>query len=142
VETTQVSNSAIMKRAMSFFAPDTLETYLQFYHPEVRLHSLPPGLPPGVEGARIFYSQFLEAFPDARLVADDVFESGDRIACRYTVTGTHMGEFMGVRATGKRVSITGITIVRMEDGRCVERWTEANLLGLLQQLEAVPAMAK
>jgi len=132
-------NKAVIRRAVPHFTPSGLETYLHLYHPQAKLHFLPPGLPAGREGARVFYGNFLAAFPDTRLTVDDFVSEGDKVACRFTVTGTHRGEFMGVAATGKNVSVTGITILRFENGQCVERWSEANFLGLLQQLGAVPA---
>lgn len=134
-------NRATLERAVSNFSADTLETYLELYHPDAELHFLPAGLPPGREGAQLFYQAFLQAFPDARIVINDLMSEGEKLACRFTVEGTHRGEFMGVPGTGKRVSIAGITILRFEAGQCVERWSEANFLGLLQQLGAVPAPA-
>jgi steroid delta-isomerase-like uncharacterized protein len=133
------ANKTALRRAVASFSAVTVETYLQLYHPQATLHFLPPGLPTGRDGARLFYQGFLAAFPDAQIVLEDFVSEGDKVAARYTVEGTHRGEFMGVPASGKRVSITAITILRFVDGQCVERWNEANFLGLLQQLGAVPA---
>lgn len=133
------ANKTALLRAIASFSPATLEIYLELYHPSATLHFLPPGLPPGRDGARLFYQGFLNAFPDARIVPGDLVSEGDKIALRFTVECTHRGEFMGVPASGKRVSISGITILRFVDGQCMERWSEANFLGLLQQLGAVPA---
>ena len=69
------------------------------------------------------------------------FEEGDRYVCRFTMTGTHEGEFMGVSATGREIALPGITILRFEGDRCAERWSNADMLGLLVQLGAVPAPA-
>jgi len=132
-------HKAAIRRAVAHFTSAGLETYLHLYHPQAKLHFLPPGFPPGREGARLFYGSFLAAFPDTRLVIDDFVSEGDKVACRFTVEGTHSGEFMGVPPTGKKVSVGGITILRFEHGQCVERWSEANFLGLLQQLGALPA---
>lgn len=63
---------------------------------------------------------------------------GDGLAARYTVRATHRDEFMGVPVTGKRVTFEGITILRLEGGKCAKRWQSADMLGLMQQLGAVP----
>lgn len=133
------TNKALLMRAVELFSAETLEQYLAIYHPDARLHFLPPGLPGGREGARLFYQMFLKAFPDARVTADTVLGEGDLLAERFTVTGTHRGEFQGIPPTGRPVRITGITILRFENGQIVERWSEADFLGLLQQIGAVPA---
>ena len=132
-------NKALVRKAAELFRADAMEEYLQYYAPDATLHFLPPGLPPGREGARLFYQVFRSAFPDARVRIDDLLGEGDMMACRFTLTGTHRGEFRGMPPTGKSVTITGITIFRIENGRYVERWSEADFLGLLQQLGAVPA---
>lgn len=64
---------------------------------------------------------------------------GDRVACRFMVSGMHRGPFRGMPATNKPFSLPGITILRFADGRCVERWSQADFLSLLQQLGAMPA---
>jgi steroid delta-isomerase-like uncharacterized protein len=132
------ANKTALRRAIASLSPGTLDTYLQLYHPDAKLHFLPPGLPPGIEGARIFYQRFLSAFPDARLAIEDFVAEGESVAARYTLEATHFGEFMGVPPTGRRISLSGITILHFADGKCVERWSEQDLLGLLQQIGGMP----
>ena len=81
-------NKTVLRRAVASFSPDTLETYLQLYHADAQLHYLPPDLPQGVEGARLFYRKFLSAFPDARLVLEDFVAEADSVAARYSVEAT------------------------------------------------------
>ena len=69
---------------------------------------------------------------------EHVVAEGDKVVNRWSVSGTHKGEFMGVAPTGKRVTITGIQICRIVDSKVVEDWTEADFMGLMQQLSAVP----
>lgn len=125
------ANKTLLANAVSNFSLATLDAYLQLYDPDATLHFLPPGLPPGREGARLFYSALLRAFPDARLTLVDVISEEDKAAARFAIEGTHRGEFLGVPASGKPVSISGITIFRFAGGRCVERWTESNLRAVL-----------
>ena len=103
------------------------------------LHFLPPGLPPGLEGGRLFYGGFLAGFPDAHLSADDIIVENNKVAVRFTLQGTHQGEFMGIPPTNKRITLSGITILRFEGDKVVERWSEADNLGMMQQLGVIPA---
>jgi predicted ester cyclase len=68
------------------------------------------------------YTGFFVATSDLRLEIHETFGRDDKLAARYTVTGTHTGEQMGIPATGREISITGITIMHFEDGKVVERW--------------------
>ena len=71
------------------------------------------------------------------MTIEDVLTEGDWLACRFVVRGTHRGELMGIRPTGKPVNLPGLTILRFRAGKCIERWSQADFLGLLQQLGAV-----
>lgn len=82
---------------------------------------------------------FRTAFPDLETTAEDLIEEGDKVVVRARWTGTHRGAFMGVPATGKRVTGTEIHICRIVDGRLVEQWSEMDMMGLMQQLGAIPA---
>ena len=78
------------------------------------------------------------AFPDARFTIEDVVGEEDKLADRYTIAGTHEHPFLGIAATGKKIRMAGISIVRIAGGRIVERWAVTDQLGLLQQLDALP----
>jgi len=93
---------------------------------------------PGIASITAFYNAFFAAFPGARLDFEDVFVSGDKVTCRFIVTGSHEGPFQGLPPTHKRFALPGITILRFEGERCVERWSQADFLSLLQQLGAIP----
>jgi predicted ester cyclase len=80
----------------------------------------------------------LSAFPDAQVVFEDWIVEGDKCVARFRFDGTHLGEFMGIAPTNRRVSVTGITIMRFEGDQVVERWSEMNYLGLLQALGVSP----
>ncbi len=79
------------------------------------------------------------SFPDFQLAIDDVIASGDRVVLRITNTGTHSGDFQGVAPTGRKFVIGQITIFRVAGGQIVEAWEQADLAGLLQQIQAPPA---
>jgi predicted ester cyclase len=73
---------------------------------------------------------------------EDLIAEVDKVAYRITYRGTHRGDFMGIRPTGKQVSFTGIAIDRFKDGKFVESWFNLDALGLMQQLGAIPQMAQ
>lgn len=77
---------------------------------------------------------FLSVFPDAEMRIDDIFASEDKAVYRWTGTGTHQGEFLGIAPTGKRVTIQGITIARVENGQVVETWRQFDFMGALEML--------
>jgi steroid delta-isomerase-like uncharacterized protein len=94
----------------------------------------------GVQGLQAFAGMLRTAFPDFHEVLEDQIEAGDKEVHRYTITGTHQGEFVGIPATGKKVTVTGITIARLREGKIAEEWSQADMLGVMQQLGLVPAM--
>ena len=87
-----------------------------------------------LEGVKRTIVSIRAAFPDVHFSADDVLADGDKVVARFTMRGTQRGDFMGVPATGNQVVVTGIDIVRFEDGRIVEHWHEWDGLWFMQQL--------
>jgi steroid delta-isomerase-like uncharacterized protein len=78
------------------------------------------------------------AFPDLRITIEDVISDGDRVALRWRSEGTHRGELAGLAPTGMKVTVTGMSIDRYENGKIVETWSEWDNLGLARQLGAAP----
>lgn len=131
---------AILEEARQRLNEGDLDGYIEtLYAPDCHFHFFPPELPQGWEGARLFYQAFRAAFPDIQLTLDDVIVEGERLACRFHLEMTHQGDFNGIPPTGRRVTMTGITVIHFANGQAVERWSEADFLGLLQQLGAIPA---
>jgi steroid delta-isomerase-like uncharacterized protein len=81
---------------------------------------------------------FHNAFPDFRWTVEDQVAEGDKVTTRYTLSGTHEGEFFGVPASGRRVEVSGINIDRFEGGKLVEEWASYDLLGAMRQMGAIP----
>ena len=102
-------------------------------------HNPPPGAAPGIEGMRQMMGMFFAAFPDLHVTIDQLVAEGDIVAGRMTNTGTHQGDFMGIAATGKRMTISEIHMVRIENGKAVEHWGNSDDLGMMQQLGVIPA---
>ena len=102
-------------------------------------HEETPGLDPTKEGVKQFFHMYKAAFPDLRLEAQDVLVSGDKVVTRTRATGTHQGEILRMPATGKRVDVQLIDIIRFDDdGLAREHWGVFDALAMLQQLGAIP----
>jgi len=113
----------------------------EFYAPDFVNHNAPPGMPNDREGVKAIAAMYLGAFPDVKVTSDFQLAEGDKVVMRWTGTGTHTGELMGIPATGKRIEMTGISIQRIAGGKIVEEWVESDQMGLMQQLGVVPAPA-
>jgi predicted ester cyclase len=96
----------------------------------------------GPAGVKAQLEKYLAAFPDGRITVDEQFGEGDRVATRWTGRGTHKGELAGISATGKEVTVTGLTLSRLEGEMVMEEWTTWDTLGMLVQLGAVPMPAR
>ena len=138
--TSITSPTAALDRAIARWNDGDLDGYLEMYDPTVRLHGYTPEPldKPAVAG---FYGAIFAAFPGNTLTVHETFTDGDRLVCRFTLTGRHDGPFLGVPATGRDIALPGITILHFRDGRCVERWSSADMLGVLVQIGAVPPPA-
>ncbi|SRR5579872_3024969 len=86
-----------------------------------------------------FAEQIRRAFPDTDVVVEDAFGVDDKVAVRWSATMTHLGDGVGVPATGKKVRITGMTIARFVDGKIVEGWDNWDKLAMLEQIGAYAA---
>ena len=109
-----------------------------YFSPNEVDHALPPMLPPGLEGRKMFISAFFAAFPDIHVHIEDALAEGDRVVTRWSAHGTQTGELMGIPPTGKAISITGIAIDRFENGKSVEHWEIMDQMGMMQQLGVIP----
>ena len=83
------------------------------------------------------------AFPDNHITIEDMIAEGDKVVLRWTLRGTNTGEIvtpMPLPATGRQVTISGITIVRIAGGKGVEVWSQMDMLGIMQQIGVIPTM--
>ena len=95
----------------------------------------------GPDAAKASISGYRTAFPDLRIKIEEQIADDAAVATRWSAKGTQEGALMGVAATGKEATVTGITIDRIVDGRIAESWTNWDTLGMLQQLGVVPVLA-
>jgi len=96
----------------------------------------------GPEGLKQSVSEFRTAFPDAQFRIDDQIAEGDIVVIRWTGSGTHKGELMGISPSGLQVTWTGISIYHFADGNIVGIWVNSGLLGLLLQLDSIPPIGQ
>ena len=135
-------NKAIVRRSVEHADRADLPFYDEIYAPNVRMN----GQPMGIEGMRQYSAMINAAFPDRRSIIEDMIAEGDRVVVRWTMTGTHTGDLPSpsfgriIPATGKAVSMTGIDIHRLAGERIVEEISEADRLGLYQQLGVIPSL--
>jgi predicted ester cyclase len=121
------------------FNQKDLSSFEAYFSPSLKDHALPPGMPEGLEGRKLFYSAFLSAFSNLRVQIEDAFGEDDKLVTRWSAQGTHDGELMGIPATGRKVSISGTAIDRFENGQSVEHWEVFDQVGLMQQLGVIPS---
>jgi steroid delta-isomerase-like uncharacterized protein len=100
-------------------------------------HSAYDGQATGRDGFKEFFMLWRTAFPDLVYTIEDEIAVGDRVVVRWTGRGTHRGVYHHIAPTWKRVTMSGIQINRLADGKIVEDWTSFDALGLLQQLGVV-----
>jgi steroid delta-isomerase-like uncharacterized protein len=119
-------NEHDLAAAARFLAPDWVGHYVGL------------GEVQGPEGFRRVAAAWLTAFPDMEIAVEEALAVGDRLVRRVRWTATHRGTFLGIPATGRRVTVQEMIMLRVAAGKIAEEWEMADLLGLLQQLGAVP----
>jgi predicted ester cyclase len=109
--------------------------------PHFTFNYAPPGMPPNRESYKKTVAMFHNAFHNMHLTNELVIAEGNNVAVRWSGRSTHKGEFMGVAPTGKEVTMTGNSLARIEAGKFVEEWTEMDMVGMMQQIGAIPPSA-
>jgi steroid delta-isomerase-like uncharacterized protein len=112
------------------------EAVYEFLSPDVVEHGLSPleQIPLRFDDFIEFRRSFLDAFPDAKFTVDNVVVDGQKVAVRFHVQATHLGDGLGFPATGRKVTFTAMGIARWDEGKIVEAWNNFDRLGLLRQL--------
>jgi len=128
------SLSALARRFFEPPADDDLDTYVAA---DALFHSW-PFLERGPAGVRQLRESLAMAFDEHSVEFEDIIEVEDRVVVRATEHGRHVGPLMGIPATGKSFSISMIHIFTFAEGKIVDHWRESDMLGLLQQLGAMP----
>jgi steroid delta-isomerase-like uncharacterized protein len=131
-------NKALVRRF--YAAVDAGETSVveALFSPE--WENVDPSLPPmrGLDGARALVTLFTKSFPDFTSRIELMAGEDDRVAVRALHTGTHQGEFLGIPATGKAVTVSATGIFTLMNGKLIENRVVFDAYGLLQQLGVAP----
>lgn len=93
-----------------------------------------PDHAPGAEGIRDLIGMYRAGFPDLRFETGEMFAADGRVAHRWTMTGTHEGEFMGIAPTGNKVEAMGVEINHVKDGKITASYTVSDALSIMRQL--------
>lgn len=127
----------VRRLADTFNDPQTRElSYFEFYDDSLMIHGFPPNLPTNKEGFKEFIYSLWRAFPDIRIIFEDLIIEGNKVAGRYYLTGTHKGEFLDIQATDKQFKVNGMTIFSFRDEKVTERWNIVDIISLTGQLSA------
>jgi steroid delta-isomerase-like uncharacterized protein len=134
-----MDSAATVRRFYEQINAGDLDGFVDLLAEDFVEHEAMPGLAPGREGTRQLFAMMRAAFPDMHWEPEDVLVDGDKAVTRVRFSGTNDGEFMGMPATGRSVSVQVIDIVRFgEDGLAREHWGVFDMLGLMQQLGVAP----
>jgi steroid delta-isomerase-like uncharacterized protein len=113
-------NKAVLRRYVEEWNKRNLAA-LEIFAPDYVFHgAVPPGVSPDLASMKQWRLALWTAFPDMQATVENLIAEGDKVASRWTLRGTHQGEFMGMPPTGKQVSWTGIVIDRIKDGKFVK----------------------
>ncbi len=134
-------NKAIARRLIDeFINKGDLSIADELFAEDFVNHDPGRGTTPDREGMKQFLINLRAAFPDQKLTVEDLIAEGDKVVLRFTGSGTHKGDLSGIPPTGKQFNVPGVSILRIADGKVVERWNVSDYLLLLQQLGIIPAM--
>lgn len=114
------------------------KTIDEVVEPNVLFHAPVPMGATGAQALKQVWAALLRAYPDIHVAIEDLIAEGDKVVARNTVTGTHLGEYMGVPPTGRSVTYNEIFVVRLADDRIAEIWGVVDVLSQMKQLGLIP----
>ena len=134
------SNKALVRRFYEAIDAGDLDAMDELVAEDYLDHSPPPWpVPDGREGLKAAFRMFWDATPGRHVIEDQIAE-GDKVVTRLTAYGKHERDLPGIPATGNDMEMTAIVIHRIAGGRLVEKWSDKDVLRMLQQLEVLPPL--
>ena len=131
-------NKAVVRRFFEeLLSTDNLAVADEILSPDFHFYFAGSSDPMGLESYKEFLMARRAAFPDRRFVVEDMIAEGDKVSARFTMRGTHKGELRGIAPTGREVTMTGIDMIRLSEGKMVEDRVEVDQLGMMQRLGAI-----
>lgn len=138
----ETTNKAAFKRILDASNAHDKEliskTIDEVFQPDVRMGIPMPIQATGTQAINEVYATLHRAFPDLHIKVEDLIAEGDKLVSRQTVTGTHLGAYLGLPPTGKPVTYNEIFVFRFTEGRIAEAWGVVDVLSLLKQLGMSP----
>jgi steroid delta-isomerase-like uncharacterized protein len=133
-------NKAVARKALDCFNSGDVDTLDELVAPDAEDHDTqnPHRDTRGPDGLKQTVEMYRAAFPDLEMKIEEQIAEGDFVCTRWVAVGTHEGDLPGLPATGKKSTVTGIGIDRVEDGKIAEAWGNWDTLGMMQQLGAIP----
>lgn len=130
------ANKAIVRRYREILNASQVDKLGEVLAADFKAHNMLPGLPPGIEGAKMIHMGTVASFPDLRVTTENLLADGDWVVEVWTQTQTHTGAAVfGLPAnSGKAVTTTGISLYRISGGKIIEHRAEMNFFGVLVQL--------
>jgi predicted ester cyclase len=134
-------NKAVVRRIEQAWDAGNLDALDALFAPTFRSHSGVPGMEPNLASAKTAHQMSAQAFPDRRTRIEELVAEGDAVVARVRMTGTNRGglPWFGIPANDKPVDVQWISIYRLADGKVVEHRAVMDVMGLMQQLGAIPA---
>ena len=141
--TTEETNKALLRRTYEeWFNQGNLTNVDELIAPDCINHEVPPGMNNrGPESARQVVTMLRSAFPDLHFTIEELVAEGDTVVGRVTMSGTHLGPFMGMAPTGRSLQQDQVHLVRFQDGKGIEHRAVRDDLGMMQQLGVIPVSA-
>ena len=142
--TMTAANKDIVRRLYAAFAALDHEGMEALLAPDFRAHGMPPGCSPDADGLKESATLMHAGLQECRNEVEDVIAEADKVAVRYTTRAVHGGTLFGIPPSGRRITMTGIEVYRVADGRVAEMWGEADMSQLFttgDDTTAVPATA-
>ena len=133
-------NKAVVRRFFEeLLSTDNLALAGEILSPDFRFYFAGSPNPMDLKRYKDFLAARRAAFPDRRFAVEDMIAEGDKVSARFTMRGTHNGELRGIAPSGREVTMSGIDIIRLKEGKMVEDRVEVDQLGMMQQLGVIPS---
>lgn len=139
--TTEQNKAIVTRINKEYIEGGNKKTVYEIFAPDFINQTAPPGSPQGPEAIIYFFDQILRpGFPDLKVVIHDLVAEGDKVTTRKSFHATHLGEFFGVPATNRKVTMEVIDIVRLKDGKYQEHWGILDVHALMTQITGKPVL--
>jgi steroid delta-isomerase-like uncharacterized protein len=133
-------NKAVVRRFFEeLLSTDNLAIADELLSPDFYFYFAGSPEPMDLESYKEFLAERRAAFPDRRFVVEEMIAEGDKVSARFTMRGTHKGELRSIAPRGREVTMTGIDMIRLEEGKMVEDRVEVDQLGMMRQLGVIAA---